>query len=141
MKRRPFLTSISALGLGSMISMKSEAKSTENPIINYEFFESSTAEIQVLQKLENEFISFTWMSDASAQIIDKINGATCRMASVAIQEDEEIERNHVWIRQDRSIFEQYPGRFKGEMKDEKITFTLYDLEKQIVGTFKCKAVL
>lgn len=143
MKRRPFLTSISALGLASLIPKNSKANNTKsyNSTNIEEYLDDTNYIPSVLQKIENEYISFVWMTDASATIIDKKNGATWQMASVAIQEEEEIERNHVWVRQDRSSCEQYAARFRGELIGVTVRFTILNLELKPVGIFKCKAVL
>ncbi|CAM3032215.1 DUF5696 domain-containing protein [Rariglobus hedericola] len=88
---------------------------------------------------ENEFLSVTVNADASADIRDKTNGTSWHMGSVAFQEDGAIEVGHVWLRTDRSLCEQFPGRFQGTLEsDNTIRFTLLGREGQPVGTFDCE---
>ncbi|TAH25564.1 MAG: hypothetical protein EAZ07_06435, partial [Cytophagales bacterium] len=144
LKRRPFLKQISAIGLGGMVALKAQEAMSENEPqgFNQVFFSNEEGYVpQLLQKLENEYIIFSWMTDASATIYDKKNQSTWRMSSVAIQEEDEIEKNHVWIRQDRSICEQFPSRFRGELNDGIVVFSMLNAEMQSVGKFKCKASL
>lgn len=139
MKRRPFLTKISALGISGLISFDLKANTRQNPTNNNDEnnLVNGVFSATILQKLENEYISFTWMSDASALIVDKIHNATWQMGSVAIQEEEEIEHDHVWVRQDRSICEQYPARFRGKLDGGAVKFTMIDSELVVIGSFKC----
>lgn len=145
MNRRPFLTSIATLSVGSLLSFKSKAENVEEnanvPAPNLVWHETADFTPTLLQSLENEFIYFRWMSDATAEIKVKKSGNTWKMGPVAIQEAEEIDHGHVWIRQERSICEQFPGRFRGEKNADKIRFYLLDLQNKTVGTFCAKAVL
>ncbi|MFA6286191.1 MAG: DUF5696 domain-containing protein [Opitutaceae bacterium] len=87
---------------------------------------------------ENEFLAVTVHADASADIHDKTNHASWRMGSVAFQEEGPIEVGHVWLRTDRSLCEQFPGRFQGTREGDTIRFTLLGREGQPVGDFRCK---
>ncbi|MDX2188349.1 MAG: DUF5696 domain-containing protein [Bacteroidota bacterium] len=144
MKRRPFLSGFTTLGVGILTSGKISAETIEKnnfskPDVYYE--DEVDSKPSVLIKLENKFISFEWFSDASAIIIDKISNTTWNMAKVALQEEEAIDRGHVWVRQERSSVEQYPGRFRGEKIGEEIKFTLLGFQKKVMGTFYCAATL
>jgi len=144
MKRRPFLTGLASIGATSLVAFNTNGEDRES---TKEYSSANViSEIAnegsfVLKKVENEVLSFTWMSDASAIIKVKKTGATWIMGPVALQEEQEIDHGHVWARQERSSVEQYPGRFKGEMQGDKIKFTLYDYQNAAVGTFKCKVNL
>jgi hypothetical protein len=92
----------------------------------------------MLWSAENEFLSVSLHADASVDIRDKTNGATWRMGSVAFQEDGPVEVGHVWLRTDRSLCEQFPGRFHGVREGDAIRFTLLGREGQPVGDFHCE---
>ncbi len=145
MKRRPFLSTLASLGATTLVTFPnlSEGKSLESEVLSLLSFKDESINFvpTTLQTLENDFISFIWKSDASAQIIDKKTAASWRMGCVAIQEEEEIDHGHVWVRQDRSICEQFAGRFRGELVGDSIMFHVLNLQLQSVGTFKCKAIL
>jgi len=87
---------------------------------------------------ENDFLSVTVHTDASAVIRDKTNDTTWRMGPVALQEDGPINQGHVWLRTDRSMCEQFPGRFQGTRDGETCRFTLLGREGQPVGDFRCE---
>lgn len=90
---------------------------------------------------ENEFLSVVVHADASAVIYDKINDATWRMGPVALQEDGPIDAGHVWLRTDRSMCEQFPGRFRGKRESDLCCFTLLGREGQELGDFRCRFLL
>lgn len=92
----------------------------------------------MLWSAENEFLSVTVHADASADIRDKNNDTSWRMGSVAFQEDGPIEVGHVWLRTDRSLCEQFPGRFLGVREGDAIRFTLLGREGQPAGDFHCE---
>ncbi|MGE5557314.1 MAG: DUF5696 domain-containing protein [Bacillota bacterium] len=90
----------------------------------------------VLWEQANEHLHIQVFEDASAVIREK-NGRTWRMGPVALQEMEEIDRDHVWTRHERSVCEEYAGRFKGEALGEKIRFKVRDESGQEKGAFIC----
>lgn len=142
-KRRPFLATLSALGAGALVPLSSPAKSTENITARLPLFWEGDLETvpTVIKKIENEFLSFTWYSNAAADILDKQTGTTWYMSPVAYQEEEAIERGHVWVRQERSMCEQYPARFVGVVNGDEVKFTVLGLGKKIKGDFTCTAAL
>lgn len=94
-----------------------------------------------LWSAENEFLSVTLNTDASAVILDKTNGVTWKMGPVALQEDGPIDVGHVWLRTDRSMCEEFPGRFRGKMEGDICCFTLLGLEGRPLGDFRCQFLL
>ncbi|MDF3128471.1 DUF5696 domain-containing protein [Kiritimatiellaeota bacterium B1221] len=90
---------------------------------------------------ENEFLSVNVQSDASVVIHDKVHDVTWRMGAVALQETGKIDEGHVWLRTERSICEQFPGRFRGEKKGELCQFALLGREGQALGNFQCRFLL
>lgn len=87
---------------------------------------------------ENEYLKVTVQPDASVQIIDKINDVVWEMGPVALQEEGPIDVGHVWLRTERSICEQYAGRFRGESVGEHLRFTLLGCERREIGQFTCR---
>lgn len=96
---------------------------------------------KTLWSAENEFLSVRIRSDASAVIYDKRHDATWRMGAVALQEEGSIDQGHVWLRTERSICEQFPGRFRGRMDGDLCCFTLLGREGQALGDFRCRFLL
>ncbi len=94
-----------------------------------------------LWSAENEFLSVTVRTDASVDIIDKVHDTTWRMGAVALQEEGSIDEGHVWLRTDRSMCEQFPGRFSGRKDGGLCHFTLLGREGQALGDFRCRFLL
>jgi hypothetical protein len=78
----------------------------------------------VLRRLENRFLAVALSADASASIEDKVRGVRWQMGPVALQDKSAIEVGEVWLRGERGIQEQYPGRFAGETAGDRLRFTL-----------------
>ena len=95
----------------------------------------------VLQELENDFLKVTLYADASALIVDVRNESMWRMGPVALQEDSPIDIGEVWLRTERSVCEQYPGRFSGKTQGRDLHFSLLGRLREIKGGFTCRASL
>lgn len=93
---------------------------------------------KVLSRLSNEYISLVLNEDASAELTDLKSGLVWRMGPVATQEDKEMDVGHNWLRSERSICEQYPGRFRGQVETDHIHFTVYGLLQREMGKFTCQ---
>ncbi|NLF41027.1 hypothetical protein GX586_16410 [bacterium] len=91
--------------------------------------------------LENDHVALNVFADASAGITDKTRNILWRMGSVALQEDAPMEIGHVWQRIERSICEQYPGRFTGVAEGDRVRYTLRGRLGKEVGQFTCRYVL
>ncbi|HEY0007866.1 MAG TPA: hypothetical protein VGB55_03995, partial [Tepidisphaeraceae bacterium] len=91
---------------------------------------------------ENESLRFVLNADGSAQIEDKVGGASWRMASIAYQEEGAIDAGHVWQRTTRSSCEQFAGRFRLTTESENVVrCTLLDELHQPLGDFRVRVVL
>jgi hypothetical protein len=91
---------------------------------------------------ENESLRFVLNADGSAQIEDRVGGASWRMASIAYQEEGAIDAGHVWQRTERSSCEQFAGRFRLEAGSENVVrCTLLDELHQPLGDFRVRVVL
>lgn len=92
----------------------------------------------ILWSAQNDFLTIAVHADASAVIRDLRTGADWRMGRVAFQEEGPIDVGHVWLRNERSICEEFPGRFQGVAEGEFCRFTLLGREGQPLGTFRCR---
>ncbi|GCE13644.1 DUF5696 domain-containing protein [Tengunoibacter tsumagoiensis] len=93
---------------------------------------------EIIWHAENEYIDVTFYQDASADILDKGTQTRWHMGHVVLQEDNPIDVGHVWLRTERSMCEEYPGRFQGERSGDEIRFTLLGRERREVGQFSCQ---
>ncbi len=90
---------------------------------------------EVLQKLENNFLKICIYNDASMEITDKQRQQNWLSGPVAMQEEGLIDEGYVFNRTDRSICEQYPGRFSGTKEGDNIRFILIGRQKEKMGEF------
>ena len=95
----------------------------------------------LLKELESDYLQVKLYSDASMEVTDRGDGYVWKSGPVALQELGEIEQGHVWLRQDRSMCEQYPGRFTGTVEGDAIRFTLLGRQDRVWGTFRCRFAL
>lgn len=86
---------------------------------------------------ENDDLAVTIYDDASAEIVDKVTDTRWRMGRVALQEDSLIDVGHVWLRTSRSICEEFPGRFRGEVQGDVLRWTVLGRERKPIGQFSC----
>lgn len=134
MDRRSFCQIIAAAGV-AQAALPSLAAESKPPKV------APQSSVTELQKLENDFLSVTIFSDASAHIVDRQSKAEWRMGRVALQEESPIDIGHVWLRVERSICEQYPGRFVGTRVGNRIRFTVIDPLRNDHGSFFVEAAL
>lgn len=141
MKRRDFLQGVAAAGAVAIspahgISdtapgrVEQSAQSHPFPLT----LDEDAAHRELLH-VENDYLSFTLFGDARASIIDRKTGAQWRMGPVALQEESEIDLGQVWLRTERSICEQYPGRFLGQREGDNVRFWLRGRENHVMGSF------
>lgn len=90
---------------------------------------------------ENEALSVTIQADAAAQIHDKRHNFSWRMSKVALQEEGSVDVGHVWQRTERSVCEQYAGRFQVEAQGDHLRYTLFGRERRVIGQFNCRVRL
>ena len=83
----------------------------------------------------------TLFADGSSSIVDKTRGVRWQTGPVALQDKSEVEVGEVWLRGERGIAEQYPGRFAGEPSGDHIRFTLFARQRRAVGRFVCDVSL
>ncbi len=95
---------------------------------------------EILQ-LQNEHLIVTLYDDGSALIIDKHTDTRWRMLRVALQEEREVDEGHVWLRNERSVCEQYPARFRVRRDGKFLRYTLINREGQAVGSVLCSVTL
>ena len=90
---------------------------------------------EVMQQLENDFLKVVIYSDASMEITDKKRKQSWVSGPVAMQEEGPIDNGYVFNRTDRSICEEYPGRFAGTKTGDNINYTLIGRQKENMGGF------
>ncbi len=142
MKRRDFLKTSAVVGgaagaAGTIISCNTNAKQPQK----IEYIEKSALTVSLLNEVENDFLKVKINSDASAEIFDKKNNTEWKIGKVAQQEYGPIDEGFVWMRQERMMCQQYPGRFHGKMEGENIRFTVVGQQNRKMGTFLCNIKL
>jgi hypothetical protein len=138
MDRRSFC-GLMAAGIGGAALPQAVARAETSTVIDSTVVDALP--VTKIQELENDYLSFTWFSDASARIVDRRNKAEWRMGPVALQDEWPIDVGDVWLRSVRSICEQYPGRFAGRRDGSGITFKVMDQLKNDRGSFHVVAAL
>ena len=138
MKRRDFIKSSAMAGgsLGVASTMNSCVGEPSDKPVSYH--SGPNPELKILQQLENEHLLVKIYNNASLHILDKANSFEWQTGPVALQELGQIEEGHVWLRNDRSMCEQYPGRFMGRRDGEVIVFTLLGRQDRLFGKFTCR---
>ncbi len=145
MKRRDFLIS-SALAGGAAVSMSqlsSCVSAGDRPVDGFDltYLKDGIPTKVILQQMENEYLRVNIYSNGSAEVADLKTGTSWSIGAVALQEEGPIEQGHVWLRNDRSMCEQYPGRFLGEKIGDDIRFTVYGPQDVVFGKFRCNIYL
>jgi len=138
MKRRDFIKSSALAGgsLGIASTLSSCVDEISDKQISY--YKDQIPKTKILQELENGHLHVKVYSNASMNIFDKANNFEWQTGPVAIQELGQIEEGHVWLRNDRSMCEQYPGRFTGRNDGDSIEFTLLGRQNRAFGKFTCQ---
>lgn len=145
MKRRVFLmrgalaggAAVAMTQLSSCISAGDQAIDASSLV----YIKDGISDRKLLDQLENEYLNVKIYSDASVDISDLKNGISWKIGAVALQEEGPIEEGHVWLRNDRSMCEQYAGRFSGKIEDGAIRFTVFGPQNVVFGSFSCKIFL
>ena len=88
--------------------------------------------------LENEHIRVILNEDGSAGLFDKSHQTSWRMGPVAYQEDNPVDIGHIWLRNERSQCEQYPGRFRVAVEGDHLRVTVIGPLAGVAGSFACR---
>jgi hypothetical protein len=145
MKRRDFIRN-SAMAGGAAVAisqLSSCVRVGDKPLdaSDLTYIGKEIPEKELLQELENEYLKVEIYNDASVDIQDLKNDRKWHIGAVALQEEGPIEQGHVWLRIDRSMCEQYPGRFVGARAGDDIRFTVYGPQNVVFGRFRCRIYL
>jgi hypothetical protein len=89
----------------------------------------------LLADLSRDGLRFKLFSDATATVVDRQEGEGWRFGAVAFQEEGPVDEGAVWLRTERSICEQYPGRFVGIAEGDGFRFWVLDAEGSSRGSF------
>ena len=143
MKRRSFLRLAAVAGAASVTPETVSGSNARAGLHKSDAFAAQevTAPRKAIQTLRNDYVDVVLYSDATAEIKDLKNGATWQMGPVALQESSPIEEGAVWVRTERSVCEQYPGRFSGCRDGESLHFVLLDRLRKPRGRFRVTATL
>jgi hypothetical protein len=90
---------------------------------------------RVLAEISRDALRVKLFSDASAVVSDQRSGAEWHFGSVALQEEGPVDEGAVWFRANRSVCEQYPGRFLGQSEGNGYRFWVLDGEGKSRGSF------
>ncbi|MDD6210685.1 MAG: DUF5696 domain-containing protein [Bacteroidales bacterium] len=143
MKRRDFLKNSALLGaaagtsgVAAMTSVSSCSTINSSTTSKYIEYKGKEAEGTLLEVFENEYLRYELNDNASARVIDKRNGNFAwDFRPVALQELGEIEEGHVWLRNERTMCEEYPGHFVLEKCRDGIKASLIGRENRYWGSF------
>lgn len=146
MDRRSFIRNSALIGgsaaaLPVLASCNSGAEAGVIDAASLTYLPDVVMDAEILKPLENEFLRATLYSDASMDILDKQSGITWHMGAVALQEEGPIEEDHVWLRNDRSMCEQYSGRFEGKQEGDAFRFRVFGPQNVLFGSFLCRIFL
>jgi hypothetical protein len=97
--------------------------------------ESRVPDTEVIDALENEFLKVEIQQNAVLKITDKVNKMEWRTYPVTLQEFGPIDEGHVWLRQERSMMEQFPGRFTIRKTGDTFEYILTGRERKPMGRF------
>ena len=136
MKRRDFLKTAAVTTAATSVSVVSSCTNESGPK-PIQYLELQSIQVTTLHTLENEFLKVEIRSDASTTIYDKVNNKQWESGPVALQELGPVESGHVWLRGDRSMCEQFPGRFVGTMRGNDFEFKLIGRQNRLFGSFAC----
>ncbi len=140
MKRRNFLktATMAGAGIGSLSSFSACENSTIQKKAEYI---DPNRKVTTVKKMNNDLLEVEIFDDASASITDKRNNYTWQMGPVAIQDKGEIEENNVWMRGERTLMEQYAGRFVLQQEGDVFKVTLSNQDNKVKGYFICEIKL
>ncbi len=75
-------------------------------------------------RLENEHLRLTMNADCSGEIFVKKTGVSWEMNNIAMQDFSELHEDTLWVRNDRSYCDYFPGRFSAEKMGDVIRVTV-----------------
>ncbi len=137
MQRRELIQAMVSAGAASLlpaVSSASEPLQHPRPIDL-----SSTPHL--LSEISRDGLRLKLYSDASAVVSDERSGVEWRFGSVAFQEEGPVDEGAVWLRTERSICEQYPGRFSGVVEGDGYRFWVLDSEANSRGSFHVRLAI
>src|SRR5580704_5219637 len=131
MKRRDLLQTIVAAA-ATGLTPPTFATGTD---LQHPFRGTTSRSPDLLADISRDDLRVKLFSDATAIVVDKPNAAEWRFGPVAFQEEGPVDEGAVWLRTDRSVCEQYPGRFSGVREGDGYRFWVLDTEGQSRGSF------
>ncbi len=133
MQRRELMQAmVAAAATGLLPPAATAAAGTAN---QHPFPREASRAPHVLADFCRDALRVKLLSDATAIVTDRQNGAEWRFGPVAFQEEGPVDEGAVWMRPERSVCEQYPGRFVGQAEGNGYRFWVLDTEEQSRGSF------
>src|SRR5580658_4354704 len=131
MQRRELMQAIVAAGAaGFLPSVSAASEPPQHPLPS-----TISSVPHVLADISRDSLRVKLYSDATAIVSDQRNSMEWRFGPVALQEEGPVDEGAVWLRTERSICEQYPGRFAGVAEGDGFRFWVLDSEGNSRGSF------
>jgi hypothetical protein len=121
---------VAAAATGLLPSAAAAGTAYQHPLHN-----QASGAPRVLAEISRGALRVKLLSDATAIVTDRQNSAEWRFGPVAFQEEGPVDKGAVWLRLERSVCEQYPGRFLGKAEGNGYRFWVLDCEGQSRGSF------
>jgi hypothetical protein len=131
MQRRELMQTMLAAGAVGLLPSVSAASSTSQ----HPFPNAVSTVPHLLADMTRDGFHVRLYADATAIVSDQRNSAEWRFGPVAFQEEGPVDEGAVWLRTERSICEQYPGRFSGVVEGDGFRFWVLDAEGSSRGSF------
>jgi hypothetical protein len=131
MQRRELMQAMVAAGAAGLLPAVSVAtEPRQHPLPS-----AISSVPHVLADISRDALRVKLYSDATAIVSDQRNSVEWRFGPVAFQEEGPVDEGAVWLRTERSICEQYPGRFAGVVEGDGFRFWVLDSEGSSRGSF------
>jgi hypothetical protein len=131
MQRRELMQAMVAAGAAGLLpSVSATSAARRHPLPS-----AISSVPHVLADISRDALRLKLYSDATAIVSDLRNSAEWRFGPVAFQEEGPVDEGAVWLRTERSICEQYPGRFLGDVEGDGFRFWVLDAEGSSRGSF------
>jgi hypothetical protein len=131
MQRRELIQAMTAVAASTLLP----ATVVSGTVLHHPLPSASSLTPRLLAELGHGALHVKLFSDATAIVTDQRNGAEWRFGPVALQEEGAVDEGAVWSRTERSICEQYPGRFSGVAEGKGYRFWVLDTEGRSRGSF------
>ena len=131
MQRRELMQAmVATAATGLLPAVQSVAEAQRHPLPS-----TLSPVLHLLAEISRDGVRVKLYSDGTALVTDLRNGVDWRFGPVAFQEEGPVDDGAVWMRTERSMCEQYPGRFLGIAEGDGFRFWVLDAEGHSRGSF------